>query len=200
MVWPGNPICKILPNRNQSTICKDICLWIIIVALFVERELEKAWLSTNMKIINQNLSIQWTVRLSWKRIASVSNGVWKGIDRVLCIASLLKCDLSPSSTGIIWELVWKYRILSSFFFFFLMWTIDHFKFLLNLLQYCFFKRVLGCEVCGILAPQPGIEPTSSALKGEVLTTGLPGKSLVPILDLLNWNLHFNKILYRNTSV
>ena len=30
---------------------------------------------------------------------------------------------------------------------------------------------------GILAPQPGIEPTTPALEGEVLTTELLGKSL-----------------------
>ena len=35
----------------------------------------------------------------------------------------------------------------------------------------------GREVCGILAPRPGIEPTLPALEGEVLTTGLLGKSL-----------------------
>ena len=33
-----------------------------------------------------------------------------------------------------------------------------------------------CEVCGILAPQPGVEPTPPALEGEDLTTGPPGKS------------------------
>ena len=32
--------------------------------------------------------------------------------------------------------------------------------------------------CGILVPQPGIKPTSPALKGRFLTTGPPGKSLV----------------------
>ena len=31
---------------------------------------------------------------------------------------------------------------------------------------------------GILAPQPGIEPTPPALEGEVLTTGPGGKSLI----------------------
>ena len=31
----------------------------------------------------------------------------------------------------------------------------------------------GLEACGILAAQPGIEPTLPALKGEVLTTGPP---------------------------
>ena len=35
----------------------------------------------------------------------------------------------------------------------------------------------GHGTCGILAPQPGIEPPSPALEGKVLTTGPPGKSL-----------------------
>ena len=35
----------------------------------------------------------------------------------------------------------------------------------------------GGEAREILAPQPGIKPAPSALEGEVLTTGLPGKSL-----------------------
>nr|XP_058899965.1 interleukin-34 isoform X3 [Kogia breviceps] len=35
--------------------------------------------------------------------------------------------------------------------------------------------------CGILAPQPGIEPAPTALEGEVLTTGPPGKSLNQLL-------------------
>ena len=34
----------------------------------------------------------------------------------------------------------------------------------------------GHEACGILAPQPGVEPAPPALEGEVPTTGLPGKS------------------------
>ena len=32
------------------------------------------------------------------------------------------------------------------------------------------------KTCEILAPRPGIEPAPPALEGEVLTTGLPGKS------------------------
>jgi len=36
----------------------------------------------------------------------------------------------------------------------------------------------GHEACGILAPLPGIKPTTPALDGEVLPTGLPGKSWV----------------------
>ena len=34
----------------------------------------------------------------------------------------------------------------------------------------------GPEVCGVLAHWPGIKPAPPALEGEVLTTGLPGKS------------------------
>ena len=36
--------------------------------------------------------------------------------------------------------------------------------------------VSGPEAYGILVPQPGIKPTPSALKSEVLTTGPPAKS------------------------
>ena len=45
----------------------------------------------------------------------------------------------------------------------------------------------GLEACGILAPGPGMEPTPPELKGRVLTTGPPGKSLsaVPQLSLLS---------------
>ena len=35
----------------------------------------------------------------------------------------------------------------------------------------------GHEACGILAPWPGIEPTPTALEGEVLAAEPPGKSL-----------------------
>ena len=51
--------------------------------------------------------------------------------------------------------------------------------LLNLLQYCFCFMFLffGPEACGILAPQPGIQPPPPALEGEVLTAGPPRKSL-----------------------
>ena len=37
---------------------------------------------------------------------------------------------------------------------------------------------LNCPTaCGILVPQPGIEPTSPTLQGGFLTTGPPGKFL-----------------------
>ena len=57
-----------------------------------------------------------------------------------------------------------------------MWT--YLKSLLILLQHCscFMFWVLIHEACGIPAPRPGIEPTSSAWEGKVLTPGLPEKS------------------------
>ena len=36
---------------------------------------------------------------------------------------------------------------------------------------------LDHEACGILAPQPGLEPAPPALESRFLTTGPPGKSL-----------------------
>ena len=42
-----------------------------------------------------------------------------------------------------------------------------------LLFYAFF---FGCQACGILPPQPGIESAPPPLEGS-LTTGSPGKSL-----------------------
>ena len=41
----------------------------------------------------------------------------------------------------------------------------------------FMSWLFGIEACGIPVPQPGIKPVPSALDGEVLTTGPPGKSL-----------------------
>ena len=41
----------------------------------------------------------------------------------------------------------------------------------------FWGVFFGHKACGILDPQPGMEPPSPALEGEVLTTGPPGKSL-----------------------
>ena len=50
--------------------------------------------------------------------------------------------------------------------------------LLNLLQCCFCFQLwfFGQKACGILASQPGMEPATPALKGEILTTGPQGKS------------------------
>ena len=57
-----------------------------------------------------------------------------------------------------------------------MWTI--FKVFIEFVTILllFYVLFFGHEACGILAPQPGIKPTAPALEGDVLTTGLPGKS------------------------
>ena len=51
--------------------------------------------------------------------------------------------------------------------------------LLNLLQYCFcfVFWFFGLKAYVVLAPGIGIEPTTPALEGKVLTTGSPGKFL-----------------------
>ena len=53
-----------------------------------------------------------------------------------------------------------------------------FQSLLNLLQYCFCLMFwfLGCQTCGISAPQPGIE--LPALEDDGLTPGPPRKTAV----------------------
>ena len=43
--------------------------------------------------------------------------------------------------------------------------------------------VFGCEVCGILASQPGTEPPPAASEGKVLTTGPQGKSPVVCFEV-----------------
>ena len=43
--------------------------------------------------------------------------------------------------------------------------------------FCFLFWFFGPKACGILAPQPRIEPTSPALEGTVLSPEPPGKSL-----------------------
>ena len=67
--------------------------------------------------------------------------------------------------------------LSVLFFFFCCGSFLKFLFI-NLFKccYCFMFCFSGHKACGILASWPGIEPTPPALEGEVLTTGLPGKS------------------------
>ena len=72
----------------------------------------------------------------------------------LCL--FIKWYRAPNDTS-----VSMYRRLHCFFFFFKISSdVDHFKSLLNLLQYCFCFMfwIFGQEACGILVPQPGIKP------------------------------------------
>ena len=62
-----------------------------------------------------------------------------------------------------------------------MW-LKFFKFLLNVLQYFSFMIWLFRQGAGrTVTPWPRIETAPSALEGEVLTTGLSGKS--PVLQV-----------------
>ena len=72
----------------------------------------------------------------------------------------------------------QHLFLSFFLLDFFDWCGPFLESLLNLLQYCFYFMLwfFGPETRGILVPRPGIEPAPPALEGEVLTTGLPGKS------------------------
>ena len=62
---------------------------------------------------------------------------------------------------------------------------------------------LGCSiVCGILVPQPGIQPMYPALQGGSLTAGPPGKSRsphfcdnLPLAFLYNFIFHINFKIY-----
>ena len=68
-----------------------------------------------------------------------------------------------------------------------MWTI--FKVFIEFVQSCFCFKIslLGHGACGILARQPGIEPATPTLEGEVLTTGPPGKSLCGYIFVLSYH-------------
>ena len=45
--------------------------------------------------------------------------------------------------------------------------------------------LISSTACGILVPEPGIEPTSPALEVRFLTTGLSGKSLLFLKIYIN---------------
>lgn len=54
---------------------------------------------------------------------------------------------------------------------------------------------LSPQACDILIPQPGIKPASSALEGDILTTGPQGKSLTfwSMVKISNAGVSFLKI-------
>ena len=73
----------------------------------------------------------------------------------------------------------KQQAPSKVYYYFIFLCGSFFTFLLNLLQYCFYLMfwLFDHKTCVILCPQPGIKTTLPALKGGVLTTGLPWESL-----------------------
>ena len=74
--------------------------------------------------------------------------------------------------------------------------MDHLKifieFVTMLLPFYGFFSYFGCEACGILAPQQGIEPTSPASEGKVSTSGLPVKSQDGKFYVLS---HFSSVIH-----
>ena len=91
-----------------------------------------------------------------------------------------------------WKLIYSKNLKVLFFFIsknFFFFDVDHFlKSLLNLLQYCFcftFWCLFWLWGMWDLSSLTRIEPAPPAVEGEVLTTGLPGKS--PALKVLFLN-------------
>ena len=120
------------------------------------------------------------VKLNWWRREPWSSWVLQTQETWNCLVG----SQGPTKTDKIRTLGLGSRVLFLFYLFKLFKKCG--PSLLNLLQYCFciMSWVLGHEVCGILAPRPGIEPTPPPLEGEVLTTGPPGKSQVLFLKAL----------------
>ena len=83
------------------------------------------------------------------------------------------CSLSVSESSL--------SLLFFFFFFFCLHWVFIVKRRLSLVSVCQGSCPMAC---GILVPQPGIEPVSPALEGRFLTTGLTGKSRLRPLQLL----------------
>ena len=114
--------------------------------------------------------------------------LWVGCPRAPALSSLLHHWTCMGHLFCIWQYICFNAILSHplFYSFFLKIFFKDFVFwigtvltsLLNFLQYCFCFTMcfFGCEICGILAPQPGIEPVPPALEGRFLTTRPPWKS------------------------
>ena len=69
------------------------------------------------------------------------------------------------------------------------------KYLLNLLQhcFCFMFWFFDCEACGIFSSPTRDWTHTPALKGDALTTGMPGKSLILLMYFWIW---FANILLR----
>ena len=83
-------------------------------------------------------------------------------------------------------------LYDSFFFFDVHHFIVFIEFVTILLLFYVFC-VLG-KACGILTPQPGIEPTLPTLEGKVLTTGPSGKYLSMTLDgWVHWHSRSIKV-------
>ena len=124
------------------------------------------WMTDECRLLNERLDKHFSVAALWTRKRTSSPG------------SQASCGygVAPLSTAQLWpgeatEGLWQKYLK-------LCYSAFKKKSLLNLLQYCFwFFFFFWCEAYGLSAPQSGMEPGHPALKGRVLTTRLPGKSL-----------------------
>ena len=105
--------------------------------------------------------------------------VWD--ERLLCLSDRIQGTPPPSQSTQPQTLTTSLHFSALCFLRFFFFDVDHFLFSLYWIccnTLCFCSGCFGWEACGILDPQPGIEPTPSALEGEILVTGPPGDSLL----------------------
>ena len=112
--------------------------------------------------------------LPLRHLGSPSRKYWRENRKLIPMSMVLQIlFFCPSSPAI--DIYSFFLQLFKKLFFFLMWTI--FKvfidFVTILLLFC--VLFFGCQACEILAPQPRIELSPLALKGEIVTTGPSGK-------------------------
>ena len=151
IVW----VCFVFGNCNHCCFCCGHPCTMLGVSLFISCKNKIQCVCVKKKNLVRGVVMCWTVFL-----------------QIRCVEVL-----TPSTSEC--DCIWRYVESLFFFKIFLFWCGPNLKSLLNLLQYCFcfIFWFFGHKACGILAPRTGIEPAPTALEGEVLTTGLPGKSL-----------------------
>ena len=134
-----------------------------------------------------------TINISFKRgLGCRMRGTFGMLAVFSFLFFLMACAISPTRDPTQFPLQWKHGALTtgplgkSLFYFF-----KHFLKFISLFLFLaasglsfstwdsFVVHRLSCSVaCGILDPQPGVEPASPALEGGFFTTEAPGKSLV----------------------
>ena len=122
---------------------------------------------------------------------------WKCLLYPYCFFWYLLCQLLKRSVEVpyLYGKIYVFILLVQFyqlFFSSVFVVMDHFfKSFWNLLQYCscFLFWLFGWGAQGILAPWPKIESAAPALKGKVLTTEPPGKSVVLSFYCMYFDVH-----------
>ena len=125
--------------------------------------------------------------LEWGAIAFSIKHINNLLKQILhCISKVFQGSFSLNQHQIrcIWNQLDPFL---SFFLSFFFWCEPFLKFLLNSLQYfvCFMLWFTGLEACGFKVPWRGIKATTSAVEGEVFTTGEPDKPMDPFLKCVD---------------